>query len=80
MNVRGKTLNVAYSPRGVPGAPVSMPLTWEELEAAEPMDFTMRNVLARLEKTGDRWHDVFSYETEPYAELSEVAVEQSERP
>lgn len=60
MNVRGKTLNVAYSPRGVPGAPVSMPLTWEELEAAEPMDFTMVNVLARLEKTGDRWHDVFS--------------------
>ena len=27
MNVRGKTLNSAYSPRGVPGAPVSMPLT-----------------------------------------------------
>ena len=27
MNVRGKTLNVAYSPRGAPGAPVSMPLT-----------------------------------------------------
>ena len=33
MNVRGKTLNVAYSPRGAPGAPVSMPLTWEELAA-----------------------------------------------
>lgn len=60
MNVRGKTLNVAYSPRGVPGAPVSMPLTWEELEAAEPMDFTIANVLARLEKTGDRWHDALS--------------------
>jgi bifunctional non-homologous end joining protein LigD len=60
MNVRGKTLNVAYSPRGVPGAPVSMPLTWEELEAAEPMAFTMRNVLERLEKTGDRWHDSLS--------------------
>ncbi|MBM0105507.1 non-homologous end-joining DNA ligase [Steroidobacter sp. S1-65] len=60
MNVRGKTLNVAYSPRGVPGAPVSMPLTWEELEAAEPGHFTLRNVLARLEKTGDRWHDVLS--------------------
>ena len=57
MNVRGKTLNVAYSPRGVPGAPVSMPLTWEELEAAEPMQFTMRNVLARLERSGDRWSD-----------------------
>ncbi|MBV9345048.1 MAG: non-homologous end-joining DNA ligase, partial [Gammaproteobacteria bacterium] len=58
MNVRGKTLNVAYSPRGVPGAPVSMPLTWEELEAAEPMDFTIKDVPARLEKAGDRWHDV----------------------
>jgi bifunctional non-homologous end joining protein LigD len=58
MNVRGKTLNVAYSPRGVPGAPVSMPLAWEELEAAEPTDFTLRNAPARLEKNGDRWHDV----------------------
>jgi bifunctional non-homologous end joining protein LigD len=58
MNVRGKTLNVAYSPRGVAGAPVSMPLTWEELEAAEPTDFTISNVPARLEKRGDRWHDV----------------------
>jgi bifunctional non-homologous end joining protein LigD len=57
MNVRGKTLNVAYSPRGVPGAPVSMPLSWEELEAAEPMEFTLGNVPIRLEKTGDRWHD-----------------------
>ncbi|HEU4625525.1 MAG TPA: non-homologous end-joining DNA ligase [Steroidobacteraceae bacterium] len=60
MNVRGKTLNVAYSPRGVPGAPVSMPLTWEELEAAEPLDFRVGNVLERLEKTRDRWHDVFA--------------------
>ena len=58
MNVRGKTLNVAYSPRGVPGTPISMPLTWEELEGAEPMDFTLQNVPERLEKRGDRWHDV----------------------
>jgi bifunctional non-homologous end joining protein LigD len=27
MNVRGKTLAAAYSPRGSPGAPISMPLT-----------------------------------------------------
>lgn len=60
MNVRGKTLNVAYSPRGVPGAPVSMPLSWEELEAAEPLDFRIDNVLGRLEKAGDRWHDALS--------------------
>ena len=57
MNVRGKTLNVAYSPRGAPGAPVSMPLTWDELAKAHPLDFRMTNVIKRLSRTGDRWSD-----------------------
>ena len=57
MNVRGKTLNVAYSPRGAPGAPVSMPLTWEELATAHPLDFTLANAAERLARTGDRWSD-----------------------
>jgi bifunctional non-homologous end joining protein LigD len=57
MNVRGKTLNVAYSPRGELGAPVSMPLTWEELAGAHPLDFRIPNVPQRLLETGDRWHD-----------------------
>ncbi|HWH46638.1 MAG TPA: DNA ligase D [Burkholderiales bacterium] len=57
MNVRGKTLNVAYSPRGEPGAPVSMPLTWEELAGAHPLDFRITNAAQRLRETGDRWHD-----------------------
>jgi bifunctional non-homologous end joining protein LigD len=57
MNVRGKTLNVAYSPRGEPGAPVSMPLTWEELATAHPLDFRIPSAAARLAQTGDRWRD-----------------------
>jgi bifunctional non-homologous end joining protein LigD len=57
MNVRGKTLNVAYSPRGVPGAPVSMPLSWDELAKAHPLDFLLTNAPARLERTGDRWQN-----------------------
>jgi bifunctional non-homologous end joining protein LigD len=57
MNVRGKTLNVAYSPRGEPGAPVSMPLTWDELAGAHPLDFRVTNVVQRLARTGDRWRD-----------------------
>jgi bifunctional non-homologous end joining protein LigD len=60
MNVRGKTLNVAYSPRGVPGAPVSMPLTWEELAGAHPLDFRITNVAPRLAETGDRWKDALT--------------------
>ncbi len=58
MNVRGKTLNVAYSPRGAPGAPVSMPVTWEELANAHPLDFRLANAAERLARTGDRWGDV----------------------
>ena len=57
MNVRGKTLNVAYSPRGAAGGPVSMPLTWEELANAHPLDFRISNAAERLAETGDRWRD-----------------------
>jgi bifunctional non-homologous end joining protein LigD len=57
MNVRGKTLNVAYSPRGAFGAPVSMPLAWDELAGAHPLDFRITNVAQRLAQTGDRWRD-----------------------
>ena len=60
MNVRGKTLNVAYSPRGEPGAPVSMPLTWEELADAHPLDFRLTNAAERLARTGDRWSEVLA--------------------
>jgi bifunctional non-homologous end joining protein LigD len=60
MNVRGKTLNVAYSPRGAPGAPVSMPLEWEELAGAHPLDFRITNAAERLAQTGDRWRDALS--------------------
>jgi bifunctional non-homologous end joining protein LigD len=60
MNVRGKTLNVAYSPRGAAGAPVSMPLTWDELEKAHPLDFRLANAADRLAETGDRWHDALT--------------------
>jgi bifunctional non-homologous end joining protein LigD len=60
MNVRGKTLNVAYSPRGAAGAAVSMPLTWEELAGAHPLDFRITNVTERLARTGDRWREALS--------------------
>ena len=60
MNVRGKTLNVAYSPRGTAGAPISMPLTWDELASAHPLDFRITNVADRLAKAGDRWREALT--------------------
>ena len=60
MNVRGKTLNVAYSPRGAPGAPVSMPLAWDELAKAHPLDFRITNAAGFLQRSGDRWRDALA--------------------
>ncbi len=73
MNVRGKTLNVAYSPRGVPGAPVSMPLTWDELAGAHPLDFTLANAPQRLARTGDRWRDALQKKQSLEAALSKTS-------
>jgi len=55
-----KTLTSAYSPRGAPGAPVSMPLTWEELAKAHPLDFRITNAAERLAQTGDRWREALT--------------------
>jgi bifunctional non-homologous end joining protein LigD len=60
MNVRGKTLNVAYSPRGAAGAPVSMPLTWDELATAHPLDFRITNAAEFVTRSGDRWRDALA--------------------
>lgn len=45
-NLRGKTVAGPYSPRPLPGAPVSVPLTWDELEHADPAAFSIGNARA----------------------------------
>lgn len=60
MNTRGKTLAAAYSPRGAPGGAVSVPLTWEELETAQPPDFDLTRVVQRLAQAGDPWRDALA--------------------
>ena len=57
-NVRGKTLASIYSPRALPGAPVSMPLRWDELGDVYPTDFTVLTAPERLAATGDLWADI----------------------
>jgi bifunctional non-homologous end joining protein LigD len=54
-NAVNKTLVAPYSPRAAPGAPVSAPITWEELDdpALRPDGFTVRSVLHRIEERGD---------------------------
>ena len=57
-NARFKNLAAPYSPRAKPGAPVSMPIRWEELGEVYPAQFTMRTAPERLARTGDVWADI----------------------
>src|SRR5215510_13133380 len=47
----------AYAVRAKPGAPVSAPCTWEEVESGKvgPRTFTLRNMGARINDAGDLW-------------------------
>ena len=55
---RDRTIASAYSPRPLPGAPVSMPVTWTELTTVTPGDFTVLTVPDVLEDRGDAWADI----------------------
>ena len=53
-NRRGQTLASVYSLRPKNGAPVSMPIEWDELKTGlKPTDFNIENALQRIEKKGD---------------------------
>lgn len=52
----GATVVAAYSPRVRPGAPVSFPVAWEDLDRVAPADFTVRTA-AGLIGAGDPWAD-----------------------
>ncbi|MBV2165209.1 MAG: DNA ligase D [Kaistella sp.] len=59
-NRRGQTLASVYSLRPKNGAPVSMPIEWDELKTGlKPTDFNIENALQRIEKKGDIFKPVF---------------------
>ena len=59
--------------RPKPGAPVSAPLAWEELEQAVPEDFTVATMPARFAEVGDRHAaiDDTAHSLEPLLEMYE---------
>ncbi|MBE3582380.1 MAG: non-homologous end-joining DNA ligase [Thermoanaerobacteraceae bacterium] len=54
-NARGRSMAFPYSLRPLPGAPVSAPLTWEEVEEGRivPQDFNIHTICSRLQERGD---------------------------
>jgi bifunctional non-homologous end joining protein LigD len=59
-NAGHKTLVAPYSPRPLPGAPVSAPIDWDELDdpSLRPDGFTIRNIFDRLAERGDLFRPV----------------------
>jgi DNA ligase D len=52
---RDRTMAGAYSPRALPNAAVSCPVSWEELASTDPASHTILSVPTRLAATGDPW-------------------------
>jgi bifunctional non-homologous end joining protein LigD len=59
-NARGKSLASVFTARARRKAPVSMPLTWKQIEQGVKItDFTITNVPELLERKGDPWATFF---------------------
>ena len=72
-NARDRTIASAYIIRPKPGAPVSAPVTWEELADVAPEDFTVATMPARFAEVGDRHAaiDETAHSLEPLLEMYE---------
>ena len=58
-NTYGQTVVAPYAVRALPGAPVAMPVTWEEVAdpSLHPRQFKLREIADRLEQ-GDPWEGI----------------------
>jgi bifunctional non-homologous end joining protein LigD len=56
-NAWAQTAVPAYSVRPKPGAPVAVPLAWDELDSAEPDSWNVRTIPERLKQAPNPWPD-----------------------
>ncbi|HTJ51734.1 MAG TPA: non-homologous end-joining DNA ligase [Cyclobacteriaceae bacterium] len=61
----GQSIVSPYSLRGRVGAPVSMPLTWDELAVLEsPLEFNIKTAMDKVLADGDAWEGISAYAVE----------------
>ena len=60
-NAKDRTVCSAFSVRPRPDARVSTPLTWDEIDACDPADFTMKTMPAWFKSNGDRHAGIDSH-------------------
>jgi bifunctional non-homologous end joining protein LigD len=75
MNREGANIAAAYSVRPEPGATVSAPFEWGEIDTVEPAHFTMATLFERISEAGDPFSEVATSEGQSLAgALGELAA------
>ena len=76
-----QTIVAAYSVRGLPGATVSTPLHWEELEKVEsPSQFDIKSVPDRVLHDGDPWEGIAAYAAPLHTERKSAKLVKTLKP
>lgn len=66
---QGQSIVSPYSLRGTKGAPVSMPLRWEDLEKVkDPKEYNLMNVPGIVMSEGDAWEGISAYAVDLHTE------------
>src|SRR5258706_641017 len=73
----GESIVSPYSLRGRSGAPVSMPLSWDELaKLKDPKQHNINNVVERVLNNGDAWEGMDAYAVEVHTHRKKVVAKE----
>lgn len=77
----GQSIVSPYSLRGRNGAPVSMPLTWDELaHLKSPTEFNINNVLEKVVQNGDAWEGIGAFAVDIHTHRKTRVVKEKKLP
>jgi bifunctional non-homologous end joining protein LigD len=77
----GQSIVSPYSLRGRKGAPVSMPLTWDEIAGLKsPLEFNINNAVDKVVEDGDAWEGMDAYAVELHTHRKAKVVKEKKLP
>jgi bifunctional non-homologous end joining protein LigD len=76
------TFAAPYAVRAKPGAPISAPCTWDEVEKGdvEPQTFTLKTIADRVDSVGDLWADMRKHRYSLRTKIKRIKAEETTRP
>ncbi len=77
----GQSIVSPYSLRGRKGAPVSMPLTWDEISMLKsPLEYTINNAVDKVVQDGDAWEGMDAFAVELHTHRKTKVVKEKKLP